>query len=134
MSEVLQPIPDERSAPFFDGAREGRLMLQRCTSCGVWHYPVRTRCPACQQASLEWAAASGRGVVFSHGRPHRVPAGLEARMPLTLVVVDLQEGVRMSSNLIDADPARVRTGMRVEVAFEKLSGESVLPVFRPSAS
>lgn len=134
MSEVLQPVSDERSAPFFDGAREGRLMLQRCTACGVWHYPVRTRCTACQQAALEWAAASGRGVVFSHGRPHRLPPGLEERMPLTLVVVDLEEGVRMSSNLIDADPAVVRTGMPVEVAFEKLSEECVLPVFRPSGS
>jgi uncharacterized OB-fold protein len=134
MSEVLQPVSDERSAPFFDGAREGRLMLQHCTACGAWLYPVRTRCTSCQQTTLEWKESSGRGVVYSHGRPHRLPPGLETRMPITLVVVDLEEGVRMSSNLIDADPARVRAGMPVEVAFEKLSEESTLPVFRPSGS
>lgn len=136
MSEApaLLPVPDERSAPFFEGAREGRLMLQRCTACAGWLYPVRTRCPGCGSRALEWRAASGRGVVYSHGVLHRAPPGLRRAVPLTLAVVELAEGVRISSNLVDAEGTRVRAGMPVEVAFEPLSDEISLPVFRPAES
>jgi len=136
MSEApaLLPVPDERSAPFFAGAREGRLMLQRCNDCEGWLYPVRTRCPDCGSHALEWSAASGRGVVYSHGVLHRAPPGLWRDAPLTLAVVELAEGVRISSNLVDVEGAPVRAGMPVEVAFEPLSDEISLPVFRPAES
>ena len=134
MSEtpVLLPVPDERSAPFFEGAREGRLMLQRCSACECWLYPVRSRCPDCGSRALEWSAASGRGVVYSHGVLHRAPPGLWHDAPLTLAVVELAEGVRISSNLVYAEGSRVHAGMPVEVAFEPLSDGISLPVFRPA--
>jgi uncharacterized OB-fold protein len=128
---ALLPVPDERSAPFFDGALAGRLMLQRCAECETWLYPVRTRCPRCASSSIEWATASGRGHVYSHGRLWRaVHPSQQEQLPIQLVVVQLAEGVRMSAKLIDADPKKVRAGVPVEVTFEKLTDELAIPVFR----
>jgi uncharacterized protein len=129
----LPPLlePDERSAPFFAAAARGKLLLQRCTACRAFHFPVRRRCPACGATQLEWAEASGRGVVHSHGRAHRAPhPALRARLPLDLVAVDLAEGVRVMARLAAGSP-RVRAGDAVEVAFEPLGEAVALPVFRP---
>ena len=125
------PTPDEQSAPFFAGARDGKLMLQHCNACQRWLHPVRSRCPLCASTDLEWAKASGRGVVYSHGLLQRASHPRhEGRLPIVLAVIDLEEGVRFSSNLVEVEPERVRAGMPVEVAFEPVS-EAALPVFRP---
>lgn len=132
MNEAFVPVPDEASAPFFDGARQGKLMLQCCAACGTWLYPVKHRCPDCSATELVWKEASGRGRVFSHGIQHRAPhPSLEARLPIALAVIDLEEGVRMPANLVDAEAGDVRAGMAVEVAFETLADEVALPIFRP---
>ena len=129
----LLPVPDERSAPFFDGAFAGRLMLQRCKACARWLHPVRTRCTACGGAEIEWAAASGRARLYSWGLLRRAyHPDHERKLPLRLAVVDLEEGVRMSSKLVDVEPAAIRCGMALEVAFERLSDETAVPVFRPA--
>ena len=68
MSQTISkpvPVPDEISAPFFDGARNGQLMLQHCTACHAWSFPVRERCPHCFAAKLEWRQASGRGSLYT---------------------------------------------------------------------
>jgi hypothetical protein len=129
------PIPDERSRPFFDGAREGRLVLQRCRACHTWQHPVRSRCTRCGGADLEWAQASGRARLYSWGRLHRayLPQH-EGRLPIDLAVVDLEEGVRMSSNLVGAAPAEIRAGLPLQVDFERVSPEVAMPVFRPARS
>ena len=133
MSEPEAPLlePDARSAPFFEAAARGKLMLQRCTACRAWHFPVRRRCPACGREALEFAEASGRGVVHSHARTYRAshPA-LRSRLPLALVAVDLAEGVRVMARLADGAPP-VRAGDAVEVAFEPAGEALALPVFRP---
>jgi hypothetical protein len=122
--------PDERSAPFFEAAARGRLLLQRCARCATWHFPVRRRCSACGAVELAWAEASGRGTVHSHARAHRAPhPALRARLPLELVVVDLEEGVRMRGRLADGSPP-VRAGTPVEVAFEPTPEGLALPVFQ----
>jgi uncharacterized OB-fold protein len=92
---------------------------------------VRRRCPACGREALEFAEASGRGVVYSHGRTYRAshPA-LRSRLPLALVAVDLAEGVRVMARLADGAPP-VRVGDAVEVAFEPTGEALALPVFRP---
>jgi uncharacterized OB-fold protein len=134
MAEVppLVPVPDARSAPFFDGARAGRLMLQRCARCAAWLHPVRTRCPDCGSGEIEWAAASGRGRLYSWGLLHRAYHPDHARrLPIALAVVDLEEGVRMSASLAGADAGGLRCGMPLEVVFEPLVDGSALPVFRP---
>ncbi len=125
----LLPQPDERSAPFFDGAREGRLMLQRCAACDSWLHPVKTRCPQCGGNEIVWQATGGRGVLFSHGRLWRaVYPAQEAELPITLAVVDLDEGVRISARLVGEEPPRA--GERVVVEFQPLGPDIALPVFR----
>jgi hypothetical protein len=129
----LLPAPDARSAPFFDGARAGRLVLQRCRRCGTWLHPVRTRCSQCASGEIEWAPASGRGRLYSWGLLRRAYHPDHARrLPIALAVVDLEEGVRMSARLAAGDGSAVRCGMPVEVAFEPLEDGSSLPVFRPA--
>ncbi len=130
--EDLIPRLDGRSDPFFQGAREGRLMLQRCGQCHAWLYPVRVRCTECGGTDVAWAQASGRGRVYAHGRVHRpLHPAHEARLPLVLATIDLDEGVRMLTNLVDVESSEVRAGMEVEAVFESLSDDVGIPYFKP---
>ena len=98
------PVPDDISAPFFDGARNGRLMLQHCTACTRWSFPVRERCPHCFAARLEWRAASGRGTLYTFTIMHQVMnPGFASSVPYNVSQVDLEEGVRMVSNVVGID-------------------------------
>jgi uncharacterized protein len=128
------PEPDERSKPFFDGAREGRLMLQHCTACGEWMWPVRARCVACFAPDPQWSAAGGRGVVHSYTLVHHTsdPA-FAAEIPFNVVLVDLQEGVRTFTTIVDVAPEDLQIGMAVHVVFEQLSPEVAVPKFAPDA-
>jgi uncharacterized OB-fold protein len=127
------PAPDDANRPYFEGARAGKLRLQRCDACGGWMFPVRQRCQHCGETKLAWADASGRGTLYSHGQLQReYHARHRGRLPLLLAQVDLDEGVRMSTNLVGVAAEQVRVGMRVEAAFETSpAGESVV-VFRPA--
>jgi uncharacterized OB-fold protein len=128
------PALDERSAPFFAAAERGVLALQRCDACRAFLHPVRARCPACGATELAWVDVSGRGRVWSHGRLHRsyLPEH-EGKLPLPLVWVELDEGVRFASRLASGQEARVRVGDRVAVVFERLADGTPVPVFVPAA-
>ncbi len=123
------PVVDAESAPYWEAAREHRLVLQRCTACDRHVFYPRAVCPHCHGGPLEWVDASGRGVVHSFTVAHR-PAGpaFAGHTPYVVVLVDLDEGPRMLSNLHVDDVALVRVGQRVVVAFEDL-GDVTLPVF-----
>ena len=122
------PLPDADTAPFWDAVTAGRLDVQRCQSCGRHVFYPRSLCPHCGGADLEWVTVSGRGTVYSYTVVHRAPAEFEAEAPYVVALVELEEGVRMLTRLIDVEPAAVGVGMPVEVA---LSGEPRLPYFRP---
>jgi uncharacterized protein len=128
------PVPDEISAPFFKGAREGKLMLQHCSGCERWSFPVRERCPHCFAARLEWRQASGRGTLYTFTVMHQVMnQGFASAVPYNVAQVDLEEGVRMVSNVVGIRNDALRVGMKLEAVFEDV-GESVsLPKFRPIA-
>jgi hypothetical protein len=134
MTEATAWLPiDDQSQPFFEGASAGELRLQRCSDCRGWMYPLKKRCQHCGSTSLAWCAASGRGTVYSHARLQRVyHPRHEGRLPLILAWIDLEEGVRIPSNLVDCDPADVGVGMPVQVTFEQFPDGSVIPVFRPA--
>lgn len=123
------PVVDAESAPYWEAAREHRLLLQRCTACHRHVFYPRAICPHCHGGPLDWVEASGAGVVHSFTVAHR-PAGpaFAGRTPYVIVLVDLDEGPRMLSNLQVDDVAAVRLGQRVEVAFEELD-DVTLPVF-----
>ncbi len=127
------PVPDAISAPFFDGAREGKLMLQHCVACGAWSFPVRERCPHCFAAELEWLPASGRGILYTFTIMHQVMnPGFASSVPYNVAQVDLEEGVRMVSNIVGIDNRDLRPGMKLEVVFEDVGENVSIPKFRPA--
>jgi uncharacterized protein len=125
------PIPDDDSRPFFDGARRGQLMLQRCRSCGAWMWPVKPRCIACFAGTLEWAAASGRATLYTYTLIHQPFPGFADELPFNLAVVDLAEGVRMRVNIVGCPNEDIHIGMALQVTFDDITGEVTLPRFRP---
>ena len=127
------PVPDAISAPFFDGAREGKLMLQHCAECNAWSFPVRERCPHCFAAKLEWRPASGRGSLYTFTIMHQVMnPGFASAVPYNVAQVDLEEGVRMISNVVGIGNADLRPGMKLEVVFEDVGENVSIPKFRPA--
>lgn len=127
------PVPDEASAPFFEGARQHKLMVQRCRKCGAYHWPVRPLCDACLANDLEWVQASGRGEVYTFAFMHYVyHPGFAREVPYNLTVVKLEEGLLFETNLVDVKNKEITIGMPVEVVFEDLSPEVTVPKFRPA--
>lgn len=133
MSDRFEPPVSDNAKPFWDATREHRLVLQYCRADGKpVHYP-REACPRCLGTDLEWRPASGRGVVYAFTVNH-VPGSAkpEQQPPYVVALVDLDEGVRMMTNIVGCAPADVRVGIAVEVSWEPLSDGRALPVFAPS--
>lgn len=127
-----QPHPDPDSAPFWEGVAEGRLLLQQCEACARHRFPPAETCPHCRSAEARWRPAGGRGRVYSWiVVRHPIPAEIFAReVPYIVALVELDEGVRLASNLLGIEPEAVRDGMPVRVVFHE-SGGRVLHAFRP---
>jgi uncharacterized OB-fold protein len=133
MSSISKPIPavTPELREFFDGARAGRLMVQKCAGCGVLRFPAYELCSKCNSTKSSWVPVSGRGAVFSFNIMHQVyHPGFAAEVPYAVVVVELEEGCKFVSNLISIKPHEIKCGMPVEVIFEKLSDEVSIPKFR----
>lgn len=131
-----KPIPEATPAlaPFFAAAREGRLVVQRCAGCGVLRFPPRELCSACLDREATWQEVSGRGEVFSYNVMHQIyHPGFAPEVPYAVVVVKLEEGPKITSNLVDCPIDAIAIGMPVEVTFEQLSPEVTLPKFRRRA-
>ena len=126
------PIITTLSKPFWDAAREERLILQKCGDCAKFIFYPRIFCPHCHSENLGWEKASGRGTVYSYTVVmNNPPSFFREDVPYIVAVIRLDEGVRMLSNIVGCSPEDVRCDMPVEVAFEKLSDEVTLPKFRP---
>lgn len=131
------PQPDPETEPYWDAAREGRLLIKRCTACGKPFFYPRTYCPSCWSADTEWIEASGLGTVYTFTVVHQndLPP-FNDRVPYVVAIVELQEGVRMTANVEGIAPEDVRCDMAVRVSFreEARSEDDVvaLPVFRPA--
>ena len=132
MSDYLKPLPriDERNRAHWDGAREGRLMIQACSDCGALRYPFSTLCAHCHGTNSLWKQASGKGTVWAWCAFHRAYfKGFESELPYNVVVVELDEGLKLYSNLVGVAGKEVRIGMRVRAAFEKATEEVTLVKF-----
>ncbi len=129
------PQPDEVSAPFFDGAAGGRLMLQHCPACDHWCFPVRERCPHCLAPGLTWRPASGRATLYTFAVMHQVMhPGFAAEVPYNVCQVDLDEGVRMVANVVGLPNDALRIGMKLEAVFEPAGDGVRIPRFRPAGA
>ena len=131
-----KPIPEASAvlAPYFEAARAGRLVVQRCAGCGALRFPPRELCSACLATDATWQEVSGRGEIFSYNVMHQVyHPGFAADVPYAVIVVKLEEGPKITSNLVDCPVREIAIGMPVEVVFEELSREVTLPKFRRRA-
>jgi uncharacterized OB-fold protein len=130
-----RPEPDATTAFYWEGAAAGKLMLQRCRSCGKHQFPPDISCVHCQADTFDHVEMSGRGRVFSFAVVDRpLHAGFVEAVPYVVALVELdeQEGLRVLANIIEVPPATELTcGTVVEVVFEE-RGDVVLPQFRPS--
>lgn len=127
-----KPIPTitPELAPFYEGARRGELVLQRCRTCGTYRFPPRELCSQCLSRETEWKPVSGRGEIFSYNVMHQVyHPGFAAEVPYAVVLVKLEEGPKITSNLVGVPLSQVRIGMPVRVTFERVSDEVTLPKF-----
>lgn len=135
-SERPLPRPDDASQPYWQGCRDGELRMQRCTPCGHLRFPPRPMCPRCQSFECGWVPVSGRGTVYSWvvAHPPLLPAFVDLA-PLVVLLVELEEGddLRIVGNLLDEGPEDVAIGMPVEVAFEQVAADVVLPQWRRRA-
>jgi len=129
------PIPDEVSKTFWQGCQRQELLLQKCCNCGQFQFYPRPICINCMSGNLEWVSSSGRGTVYSFTVVHQnVMPGFAQEVPYVFAIIELAEGVRLSTNIEGCAPADVHIGMPVVVVFEPISPEVSLPKFRPSPS
>ena len=124
------PSPDADTQPWWDAAAEGRLLIKRCAACGKPHFYPRSFCPHCWSTDVEWEDASGRATLYTYSivRRNDLPPWGD-RVPYVAAVVDLEEGPRMITNVIDCDEADLEIGMPLTVTFRQEDDWSI-PVFR----
>lgn len=127
------PTPDNETRPFWDAAREGKLLIKQCNSCDRFHFYPRPFCPRCWNDDVEWTEASGRGTLYTWSVVHvnDLPPFPE-RVPYVAAIVELEEGPRIMTNIVDCEFDALRIGMPVEVTFRPASDEFTLPLFRPA--
>jgi uncharacterized OB-fold protein len=123
------PRPSPESLPFWEAAQEKRLLLPRCNTCGQFFFPPSQRCRHCLSPDVAWAESKGKGRIYSFVVYHRSyhPA-FEADIPYVVAIVELDEGVRLLSNIVGVPPEDVRCDARVRVTFEQRDGASI-PIF-----
>jgi uncharacterized OB-fold protein len=133
-SRLPAPAPAEitvETRPFWEGTARHALLLQRCDACGVTVWYPRSHCPDCGGRALTWREASGRGRIYSFTVVRRGQGRYRDAAPYVLAYVELDEGVRMLTNVVDADLDRLEIGARVEVVFHDTGEGTALPRFRP---
>jgi hypothetical protein len=133
----FEPPAGDDSGPFWEATREGRLVVQWCTDCDRGVFYPRAFCPHCAagRSALEWRTASGRATVYAavvEHRPEAAGAPFSGGEPYCVALVDLDEGVRMLTNVVGCPPGDVQAGMGVAVTWEPLSDGRQLPLFRPA--
>lgn len=135
MSTYTKPLPivDVQSEPFWSACKEGRLLIQKCTDCSTPRFPPTHFCANCQSSAYEWIEASGQGKVFSWIIVnHPVPSDVWGdAVPYAVGLIELAEGVRMLSNIVECEHDEIVGDMPVEVVFEPAGDEFILPKFRP---
>jgi uncharacterized OB-fold protein len=126
---VLRPMKNRDTEFFWDGTAAGELRLQKCGACGELRHPPGPACPRCGAYDRQYVVASGRGTVFSYA-VHRHPPVPGRELPILLVLVELDEGVRMVGELVEAQPEEIEIGMPVQVDFRRIDDDLTLPVWK----
>ena len=130
---VGEPRVRAEDRPFWEAAARGELCLPRCDDCGLWIYYPRRYCPACHSARTTWTRASGRGVVYSYTVTRRIPGRWSRVVPFVLAYVELEEGPRLLTNVVDCDPETLSIGTPVVAVYDETEGGSAIVRFKPAA-
>ena len=140
IQEQVLPAPAPVVLPevkkFWDATAEGRLLLPRCQDCQTVIWYPRPYCPVCASLNIGWFEASGRGSIYSFTVNRRGQADLSAYREAgtyVLAYVELEEGPRVMTNIVDCNPDTVKIGQQVEVVFHDTGQGAALPRFRPTA-
>lgn len=127
----MRPVRNYDTAFFWEGADDGRLLIQHCKTCDTLRHPPAPMCPHCQSLDWDAVAASGRGTVYSFVIMHYPPIP-PFDYPNPIALVELEEGTRLVTQLVDVKPKDIEVGMAVEVVFSEVEDGLVLPQFRPT--
>lgn len=129
----IVPKPTPETKPYWDAAKQHQLTIQHCLDCDRYYFYPRPLCRHCLSRNVEWSQVSGRGKLHTYVISHR--AGRSAPLPAPYVVgiVELDEGPRMMTNIVDVEPTpeAISCDMPVEVVFADVTDEITLPRFRP---
>lgn len=128
--DTVRITTDTATEPFWQAAKERRLVAPRCAACGTFRMPPTPFCPECQSTDIDWVELSGEAEVYSYSVVHGFPGHPD--LLLVAAVVDLAgaPGARLVTNIVGIDPGTVEIGMRVTVDFSPISDGWMLPVFR----
>jgi uncharacterized protein len=133
VSSPPTPIPTPETLPFWEGAAAHELRIPRCADCGRAHFYPRRYCPFCSSAAIEWEKASGDATLASYVINQRPAPMFDRETPQIIALVELPEGVRMMTNIVEVapDPAALPLGMPLRVTFAQ-RGDQWLPLFAPA--
>jgi uncharacterized OB-fold protein len=124
--KIAAPPVNEETKPFWDAAAEGKLLYKKCAACGEPHFYPRSHCPFCFSNRTEWQEASGRGTVYTYSVMRRAP------VPYCIAYVELAEGPRIMSNIVDCDLDGIKIGQAVKLVFKQSEGGPPVPMFTPA--
>lgn len=134
-AEYTKPLPlmEGLSKEFYGWCKQHELRFQRCSDCGTWRHVPREMCASCGSLAWGWVKSSGRGLVFTWTVAERpMHPAFQSDVPYAAVVVEMREGVRLVSQIVDCPPEELKIGMAVEVTFDDVTPDSTLPKFRRS--
>jgi uncharacterized protein len=136
MGKITRPLPTitEDHAEFWVATKAHELKLQKCDRCArFWYYPGPV-CHYCSSREFTWTAVSGKGTIYSYSVLERAKGNpFEDDVPITIILVRLEEGPVMMSNLVDYAPGQLAIDAPVIVDYEDVDDRVTLPVFRPAA-
>ncbi|HEX5453260.1 MAG TPA: Zn-ribbon domain-containing OB-fold protein [Stellaceae bacterium] len=124
--KIPAPQPNPETQQFWDAAAEGKLLYKRCAACGEAHFYPRAACPFCFSDRTEWREASGSGTIYTYSVMRRAP------IPYAIAYVELAEGPRIMSNIVDCDLDAIRIGQPVRLVFKPSDGGPPVPMFAPA--
>jgi uncharacterized OB-fold protein len=134
MTERPLPTITPETRHFWEGTRAGELRLQKCGACDSVYFPPRPFCPRCASREVAVFRASGRATLYSYVIHHRAAPGFVP--PYSIAVVQLEEGPRMMTNVVDTPqtPEALQLDMPLQVVFQRVNDDITLPLFRPAPS
>ncbi len=128
----ILPRLTDLNRDFWTGGKVGELRFQRCQQCGYYNHPPTPLCPICHSKNLAFEVVSGRATVWTFTINYQAwMPGPELPFVVAIVALPEQEGLRLTTNLVDVDPEAVTIGMELEVVFENHDDDVWIPLFRP---